>query len=226
MKQSQSQQAFTLVELMVVTLILSLIVAVIYSSLRVGLDARRRAEVKSRVYQTGRVILEQMAREIRGAYLPLPKKSDKSKKSNKSHLKFVGVDGGDEREAADTLDFVSTSSGSKGLSEIGYFISNDLEPSGRGLQKRIETVPDDKPLEGGSSAELSPYVSGLNLRYYDGMEWQDNWDSGAGADSGMEQAGGLPMAVEIELTVQATEEEKDDDKPTSFFTIVSIPSAS
>jgi len=46
-----------------------------------------------------------------------------------------------------------------------------------------------------ASAEIiAPEVSLINFRYYDGLEWWEEWDS--------EEMGGLPMAVEVVMAIR------------------------
>lgn len=107
------------------------------------------------------------------------------------------------------------------LARIVYYIGPSPEDEAVQSLMRIETANlDTEELEnmleellGSSTSEelleelqasvLVDYVAGLNIRYFDGEDWVDEWD--------MEEEGvGLPSAIELTLTItDANTREKD-----------------
>jgi prepilin-type N-terminal cleavage/methylation domain-containing protein len=61
---------FTLLELMVGVFIFSLVIGSIYFTLRVGVESFHRGEESMRIYQSVRIGLEQLGRDLRGAVSP------------------------------------------------------------------------------------------------------------------------------------------------------------
>jgi general secretion pathway protein J len=78
------------------------------------------------------------------------------------------------------------------LWEVGYFFQERPEGKGRVLMRKEkrELSRDVPPREGGVDYELTDTVQGLQLRYYNGVKWADEWIQG-----------GLPKAVDIVLTL-------------------------
>jgi len=71
------------------------------------------------------------------------------------------------------------------------------------LEELLGSSPSEELLEELQSSVLVDYVASLNIRYFDGEDWVDEWD--------MEEEGvGLPNAIEITLTItDANTREKD-----------------
>ncbi len=63
------QGGFTLIELLVSLAIFSVVSLAIYSSFATGISAWRMGQDFSSVYQTGRLILDDMARELKNAVM-------------------------------------------------------------------------------------------------------------------------------------------------------------
>ncbi|MBI3815909.1 MAG: type II secretion system protein [Nitrospinae bacterium] len=63
-----SEGGFTLIELIIATTIVSMILAIILSGMRLSIRAWEVGEDRVEVYQTGRVILEKMSQDIKSMY--------------------------------------------------------------------------------------------------------------------------------------------------------------
>lgn len=59
---------------------------------------------------------------------------------------------------------------------------------------------------------LAPEVSGVAFRYFDGYEWWDTWDS--------DELGGIPTAVEIDLTLKNPDAKSEEDEEGDHFLLV------
>ena len=70
---------------------------------------------------------------------------------------------------------------------------------------------------------LAPEVAGLRFRYFDGFDWWTNWD--------FDERGGLPTAIEIQLTVDPTRtvariaNDFAQAQPTFYRSVVHLPLA-
>jgi prepilin-type N-terminal cleavage/methylation domain-containing protein len=177
---SRDKRGFTLIELMITTLILTIIISAIYNSLRVGLSVYHREEERSIIFQNARFALREMSKEIKSAYL----------NPHNPNIKFRGIDEFFGEEDADRLDFVR----GYGLRGISYFIDNDPGTPEEWLQREENIAPYISEEESSTQLEreeIATFVKGLNFRYHDGEEWQDSWDSPL-----------LPLAVEITLAFE------------------------
>jgi hypothetical protein len=122
-------------------------------------------------------------------------------------------------KSSDTIDFIvagpprlahDENDGPVGeLSEVGYYIDNDPATDAKWLMRREDSTMDDDPLEGGEVSLAGPGVSQLNLEFYDGFEWQAEWDD----------TKKFPVAVRIQIVV---EDEEEIEHPLVFAATVPI----
>lgn len=162
---------FTLVELVVSLAIVGVISVALYSVIETVVSSLNRGEKREEVYQSWRVALGTMTRDIEGAFLsPV-----------NPRLAFSG----DES----SLNFISTSNARYGIAEVGY-VQDDEE---KNLIRRIDYTLDDDPGSGGTVRVLARDISSLKFRYYGGEmpSWKTSWDSKNGE--------GLPRAVEVTI---------------------------
>jgi prepilin-type N-terminal cleavage/methylation domain-containing protein len=86
-------------------------------------------------------------------------------------------------------DYASPDEG--GRASVGYYLNIDPSLGPVGLLRRENRSPGSDPLSGGQTALIAPFVSELNLEFYDGTDWLDGWTG----DSG------FPKAVRIKVVV-------------------------
>lgn len=183
------QGGFTLIELIIAITIVSMIMAIILSGMRLSIRAWEVGEGRVEVYQTGRVILERMSQEIKSMYPYRYEKEiageDKSEKIKKSVLSFKGE--------TDRLWFVTFSEGlsqgmqGKGLREVLYYIEKDHDKEINKLLYRediisphsifddastflistgMDTETENKGDKEGSILTISEQIAGLKFMYY------------------------------------------------------------
>ena len=169
------------------------------------------------LFHTARVILDRMADEIQSAYY-------------KSDLKYTGFFG-ENRENGDaprdSLTFSAMANfywigRTEGIMEsdflkVSYYLG-EKEDGGeeRWLLRRqdpaFDRFEEDPEMIGSDDRgvhRLADEVWGIDIRYYDGTEWLEEWNS---ADQEK-----LPQAVEIKLIL-----ETDGGKPLPFYAIIPI----
>jgi hypothetical protein len=81
-----------------------------------------------------------------------------------------------------------------------------------GLWMRIDPTPDDDIETGGYLVELGEQITSLNFRFFDGMEWLEDWYDETQ----------VPIAVEFTLTVS---ELQGRENPMTLTRLVTIPMA-
>jgi prepilin-type N-terminal cleavage/methylation domain-containing protein len=198
----QSMRGFTLLELLVAMSLMVVVASCLYSSLYTGFRAYRSARAAVDPTSTALNVIELIKRDIRGVLPP------------GSHLAgaFIGTDsGGIKGVDTDSLEFYTTHvyvddtqlTGSVaetpvvgGIGKVNLLLEEDTETRDDTYLLLREVTTDLL-----AAREVEPQeqilcrgVVSLNLRYYDGAEWLDEWDSTTDANS-------LPLAVEIDLEV-------------------------
>ncbi len=190
------ERGFTLIEVMVAMTILAIIAGIAFT---VVFGASKRSRVLAREIELRRVaaaVMELVVEDINGAFIRegvLPF--------------FVGTDDFNQDDPSDRVAFITTSSlpvdpmsFSGDLAEVEYSIFVDGDGK-RALFRREQSPPQTPDEEGGPSQEVTALIRSLNIRYWDGSGWLDEWDS---LDSTSKSAyGRLPSRVEVEMTFMA-----------------------
>ena len=197
---SRSSVGLTLIEVMVSVAVFSMVAITIWTA--TSQTARTRdivTTVHDRSHQI-RVAFEMMTRDLQSAFLS----SHRALNEPTHDTVFIGQDHGDE----DRVDFATFTHERRYLdakesdqAEVGYFIADDKETSGKkNLIRREAAILDTEPLEGGQYLVLVEDVVTFNLEYYDITlnEWQDNWSS----NDETAEVDLLPLQVRIKLTVK------------------------
>lgn len=116
---------FTLIEVLIVTIIFSIVVAGLFTVFKSGLDSWHRAETLLDVYNNARVTLDLLEREVSSAFLY------QDGTNTNYWTKFLGTTSGSRiktNSAADEIFFVAPVEGNPGkqdLCEVGYWLRND-----------------------------------------------------------------------------------------------------
>ncbi len=198
------RRGITLLEMLLAVSLLLLTMATLFLFYTVALDATGRAGKFTIRTQQARVILQQMAREVRQATTGA---SDKGKgivgRMHSLTLLTSGLPdptlmytyGLDEKPPTPSSD----------VRQIEYYLAVDPDspdeagnPGVLGLVRREQKqlTKEVVDLDGSDVLEevrmMAPEVQFLRFRYFDGATWQDVWTGGAGSN-------GLPQAVKIEI---------------------------
>ncbi len=190
---SRQYRAFTLLELLVAMSLMVVTAACLYTALYTGFRARRSA--LSAVEPTALAInaVELLKQDIYGVLPP----------GDALAGAFLGTDStGVKGVDADSLEFYTTHIYADddhpvgGLGKIELLLEEDTDEN-RTNYKLLRRVTTNLLSPRGVDPEeqvLCRNVKALDLRYFDGESWLDEWDSTADANS-------LPLAVEIEITI-------------------------
>ncbi len=205
---NQSEAGFTVVELLVVVIIGTLILSGVYQFFGAGLTIWNRTTNAQELRYQSLQDLRELTAALRTAY------------SGGILVDFIGVDDFDpeHQRDADAIQFITADQRSNhiqpyDLSRVGYY----LDPEGRGLVKLRDDYPFQTPAEDfaasdteqilpmqGDEAFCHREIVALNIQYYDGGEWLDEWDSRV--------SGRLPQAVAVTIGVA------DPNAPTKVVT--------
>jgi type II secretory pathway pseudopilin PulG len=241
---SRTESGFTLIEILVTTVITMMIIGSVYASFRTSLNAYQRTETRIIMLQRCRSALDRMAQDMSNLFhveesdpetageliLLAQDFSDSETAVDKDMISFVAIVDPDleeyymaleESESLTVIDEEEENPLPSDLARIVYYVGPSPEDNTVQSLMRIETAnldteeledmleellgssPSEELLEELQSSVLVDYVAGLNIRYFDGEDWVDEWD--------MEEEGvGLPSAIEITLTItDANTREKD-----------------
>jgi len=189
----RESRGFTLLELLVAMSLMVVVAACLYSALYTGFKARRSA--LAAVEPTAQAInaIELLKQDLVGV-LPLGGGLAES---------FLGTSERNSKgDDSDTVEFYTTHVyadedelvGGLGRIELALEEDDDEDRENYRLVRRITRnllSPRDLDPE---EQVLCRNVMSLNLRYYDGEGWLDEWDSTADANS-------LPLAMEVDIEV-------------------------
>ena len=185
----RGKSGFTLLELIVAMAMVAVLVTSLYASLRIAFKAKKSAEDAVEPPRTAELAMEFLRGDLQNTIGPTGLLAGS----------FVGSHGTDDRgRNADDLIFYSTADAADHPSANGEIKNIELtvtqQPGSsdhvlvrkvtRNLLSQTAATPDEEV--------LCRHVGGLSLRYFDGTQWQDTWDSTQESDT-------LPAAVEVTL---------------------------
>lgn len=225
------RRGFTLIEMMIATMILGIIMVTIYGVLSRALAAKNHSEERADLYASGREAVLKMADELEGALPPTAGRN----------IGFVGI-AGDSRVPTDAVQFdvvVRRLFGSAETRGGRALVSYSLDPlpnqPGLFALRRQEQLlneagtqgPDAEDLDGAPApapatafaAYIMDQVAGLRFRYLDPQSgaWVSTWDTTVQPAAGQLPIG-LPGAVEVTLYLADNQGGVHD-----FSTIVDLP---
>jgi general secretion pathway protein J len=166
-------RGFTLVEIMVATAILAMIGTIIYGAMTASVRGRQTAYRLQERYQTARIAMTKMLRDLESAYISKHRNIDKYPKTL-----FLG--------RSDRIDFtyLGHQRVAEGVPEsdegaVSYYLESDPDsPRGQKALFRREKVPiDDRPEKGGVVQKLAENVKEIEFDYWDpkDQDWKKDW---------------------------------------------------
>ena len=194
------RKGYTLFEVLMTLAILAVVFSLLYMTFHQSMRVMAHSEDRAEVIQQGRLILERMADELKGSFIPT--------EENRSKVFRYGLVGQSTKEGnnfMDRLDFTtfanrqSNSPESIGdICELGYFL--DHEPGGKGLTlfRRPDGAVDGDLRQGGRSLAVCDRVRSLSFLFFDRQGGkQKEWNSLEGVRRNQ-----LPSRIEIQLKLE------------------------
>ena len=192
-RRSAKQEAFTLIELLVAMTLMVVAASCLYTALYTGFKARRSA--MSAVGPTSLAInaIELLKQDIHGVLPPTGVLAGA----------FLGIDSyGANGVDSDSLEFYTTQiyagddfpAGGLGKIELALEEDTDEDRENYRLVRRVTSNLLPPRAIDPDEQVLCRNVTSLNLLYFDGNGWVDDWDSTADANS-------LPLAVQIDIKI-------------------------
>jgi Tfp pilus assembly protein PilV len=179
---------FTLLEILVSFGLLTILVLALSMLFRAGTAAFKKGYDTTQVYQSARIALDRMVRELSSAYATY---SEGTAPIYTFEGKKTGTQPG---TAGPEVYFMAPAknTGDADLAEVGYW----LKTADNSLMRYTFTANKSDmtgfgSYSNGSSDLLASNVVSLTVEYYDGAVWSDTWTS--------TYAAGLPQAVRITI---------------------------
>lgn len=194
-------KGFTLLEILVALTITAIVLTSVYGVFAALSSAKDELESDAEVFHQARVLFDRMGREIRSVYYHPARDSI--------------FRGGEGEERQDFLEMTTrvispTLPRAAGISRIRYEVRpNPDDREGPPLLVRREESLLPGAAAAGMEHRLAAGIRLFRLRFFDGVEWRDAWNTGDGA--------GLPQMVELYLEIEA------DGRARTFLTAVEIP---
>ena len=184
-----SENAFTLVEVLFATALVAVIAALVFGSLHlstVAIDGARRSAAREQLLRsTMRIMAEELSTAVATQFAPM-----------------MGVNATQEGQPADTVAFNTLGQfrGGDSVQEsemVRIVYTREGDRLLRFIRRNIYGVTDDSL----DQFELAKLIKGFNVRYFDAQAnaWMDEWDGRARTTS--------PTAVLIELSLTQDNEE-------------------
>jgi general secretion pathway protein J len=199
-----SENGFTLVEIVLATALVAVTAAMVFGSLQVSMSAIDGAKRASAREQLMRSTLRIMSEELSTAV-------------SSSNGPMMGINANQEGQPADTLAFNTLGQFRGGSSvqesemvRIVYTRENDRLL--RFIRRNVYGVTDESL----DQFELAKFVRGFNVRYFDpkANAWLDEWDGRTRTSA--------PAAILIELTLTQDGAQDSPEEPRTFRQWVSI----
>lgn len=180
-------RGFTLLEMLVAIAMVAIITASLYSALYVGFRAQRSATRAVEPARAATLTLQLLEQDIEGAMSPTGILAGQ----------FLGTDA-QGLDGADGLSFYSSANvptdGESGADtrHVEFVVAAALDDAQPALLRRVTSnlLPSNAPLI--REQVLCRNVKAFSLRYYDGTQWLDSWDSTVQGDL-------LPLGVEVQI---------------------------
>jgi len=191
---------FTLFEVLMTLSILGVVLSLLYLTFHQSMAVMAETDDRAEVIQQGRMILERIAGDLKGAVIIAQKEGFQAYRTG-----LVGRSTSEGKDFLDRMDFTtglpsfsSRPEGGWGFFEVGYFL--DRSPGGKGLTlfRRQDDGMDGNLLQGGRSVAICDRVRSLGFSYYDRQGGRGKeWNSLEG-----ERRNLLPSRVEIQLKLE------------------------
>jgi len=196
----EQRRAFTLLEMLVALALVSIMAGALYASLHIGFRARRGVEEAVRPARRAHLAMELVRKDIESALPPTGILAGE----------FIGQDLVDEAgHDADVVLFHASGSTPKDRPSscdvrrielaLTLPVDEDAPVLVRRTTFRLLAPETPQPME----EVLCRHVFAFNLRYFDGSQWLDAWDSTV-------QDNALPVAVELTIKVERDAAEQDE----------------
>jgi type II secretion system protein J len=194
-----SRSGFTLLEMLVALALMAILASTLYGSLHVAFMSRRRAEASVAPVRRASTALDLLYGDMAAALPPTGVLAGE----------FIGTDEVSDRtgDDADAVLFYAVIEDAgrinPGISMIEFVLEEDDDGEDYVLIRRVTDNLLAPTTQDPVEETLCRNVLALNVRYFDGSDWLDAWDSTTVDNT-------LPLAVEVTIAVRDDADVADD----------------
>jgi len=208
MKMRRKKNAFTLVELLLAVTMITAILSMVYGTYLAALQSTEKYRTKMKACDNGMKVLEQLARQIRGCFIPRHENNKNDAHSTAGSL-FISED---YAESSDSNNYFYGGS-EYGNQEILHMVTANVSPSIQGepvplyeityrfeaysgrllLNKRKFYGRSEHDFAKKTWQEFAENLDSVTLSFFNGEKWVRAWS--------FSKKKSLPRAVKIEITV-------------------------
>jgi len=208
--QSRRRRAFSLIELMLAMAMVSMLALTMYQAMRIAHAARRSAYAAVESTRAGVIAADLVRQDLESVPPPV---GILVREFVGLHSAGAAAGGGD----ADVIEFstLSRDAGdldspfSEGVRRVEFSLRTDVEPPALVRRVTRNLLATQEPLV--DEEVLCRNVRSFSLRYFDGLNWQESWDSTTVDNT-------LPTAVAI--TIEIADANAPPDAPARAITRV------
>lgn len=189
LNRKRGQSGFTLIELLAALAITAIIAGAGAAVLRMLATSREELDTQSELDQNADAAMSAVESALRNAYRP----------RIAADLVFEGVDGYDGGLPRDSVRFFTISTRQirgdepeSDVKEVEFFLAQPDPARFPILVRRTDPTRNDEPDRGGVVERVAGGVMGMNLSYFDGTAWLEEWPA---------SRRDYPAAVRVELIV-------------------------
>lgn len=201
-------RAFTLLEMLVAMAMIAVLAGSLYATLHVAFRARRTALKAVEPVRKAELAMQLLRADIQSAVVPRGVLAGS----------FFGEDGTDGigRECDSLLLYCTTprarqAEGTGDVRMIELVCEPEEDGTGMVLLRRTTVNLLAPTINEPAEEVLCRGVHAFGLRYFDGVDWQDSWDSGARDNT-------LPSAVEVTLELEAEGDQRTEMDAGGYWT--------
>ena len=167
---------FTLLEIMIAIVIIGMIVSLVYGSISFTADSKNDTEAGNEVYQSVRWAMDKMDNDLTSAFI--------SKNPNSHSIFYATTQQTADGYPMDQMTFTSfnhvkydQNARESDQSAISYMMMPNPDTGVMTLYRREDASWNSDNMTGGEYDELVDNVISLQLQYFDGSQWLEDWDT-------------------------------------------------
>lgn len=224
-------RGFTLIELIMAMMMVVICASMLYASLHIAFKAKRSAEASVTPVRSVGAAMDMISRDFDSVMLPSPQTLNTTD-TTVLYLPgtFTGtmVNGGGG--GADWVQFYSNGNDgtpdillSEGVHRIEYALSTEVNPPAlvRRIKRNLLDNSDPSTAQAEEEELICRNVRSFTVRFFDGTDWYDEWDSTTLLDANGAPA--IPMLLQVDIVINIDGISLPGEEPNTYRITRMIP---